>query len=110
VGEYIRSAAVCINPMLAAGGMQNKLIEYMASGKAVVATAVANEGIRAPSETLKVADTPDDFASEVAALLKNPEAQHAMGAKARAYIEAEWTWEAHFHKLEAAFLASTGNR
>lgn len=56
IGDDIRSSAVCISPMLAAGGMQNKLIEYMACGKAVVATSVANEGICAPPNALMIAD------------------------------------------------------
>ena len=47
VGVLIRSAQVCVNPMRAAGGMQNKLIGTW-HGKAVVASSVANEGIRAP--------------------------------------------------------------
>ena len=61
VGVLIRSAQVCVNPMLAAGGMQNKLIEYMACGKAVVASSVANEGIRAPGDVLIVADAAGRF-------------------------------------------------
>jgi polysaccharide biosynthesis protein PslH len=109
VGQYIRSAAVCVNPMLAAGGMQNKLIEYMASGKSIVATTVANEGIHAPEDTLCIADTPQDFVQAVLRLLGNPESRLTMGMRARAYVEAEWTWEAHFEKLEKAFIAALKN-
>jgi glycosyltransferase involved in cell wall biosynthesis len=104
VGPVIRSAAVCINPVMAAGGMQNKLIEYMASAKAVVATSVANEGILAPSDTLVTADEPDAFADRVIDLLKDREAAIAMGARARAYVLSNWTWEAHFLKLEGAMF------
>jgi glycosyltransferase involved in cell wall biosynthesis len=103
VGVLIRSAQVCVNPMLAAGGMQNKLLEYMACAKAVVASTVANEGIRAPSETVVIADHPDEFASAVVGLLGDPESAGALGAAARRYVVAEWTWEKHFLDLEEAF-------
>jgi hypothetical protein len=99
----IRSAQVCVNPIRAAGGMQNKLIEYMASGKAVVASSVANEGIRAPEGTLVIADEPDAFADEVIRLLKDSESAARLGAAAREYVLSQWTWEKHFLDLEQEF-------
>jgi glycosyltransferase involved in cell wall biosynthesis len=106
VGPYIRSAAVCLDPVLAAGGMQNKLLEYMASGKAVVATSIANEGIVAPAGTLVVADAPEAFAEAVVALLKSPQQAMQLGKAAREYVVQNWTWEAHFHKLESDMYAA----
>lgn len=103
VGVLIRSAQVCVNPMIAAGGMQNKLIEYMACNKAVVASAVANEGIMAPDEALVIADEPGAFANAVVHLLKNPTAAEQLGSAARKYVLANWTWEKHFLDLEGAF-------
>lgn len=104
VGVLIRSAQVCVNPMLAAGGMQNKLIEYMACNKAVVASSVANEGIMAPNEALIIADTPDAFAEAVIRLLGDSDAAARLGAAARQYVLSEWTWEKHFLDLEEAFV------
>ena len=46
--DWIARAAVCVAPIRAAAGLQNKLLEAMAMAKAVVATPEANEGIRAP--------------------------------------------------------------
>jgi polysaccharide biosynthesis protein PslH len=112
IGEHIRRAAVCVNPVLAAGGMQNKLIEYMACGKAVVATSVANEGISAPPNSLVIADDPATFAQMTIGLLRDlPEAKK-LGRAARAYVAKEWTWEHQFEKLETAFyeaLADPGS-
>jgi glycosyltransferase involved in cell wall biosynthesis len=103
VGVLIRSAQVCVNPMLAAGGMQNKLIEYMACGKAVVASRVANEGIQAPDEALIIANDADVFSEAVIRLLRHPEQAAKQGAAARTYVLSEWTWEKHFLDLEASF-------
>lgn len=99
--DYIAKASICINPMLAAGGMQNKLLEYMASGKAVVATQVANEGINAPvNEVLIVANGSQAFAESVIKLLHDEKLRTELGKNARRYIENNWTWESHFMKLE----------
>ena len=103
VGVLIRSAQVCVDPILAAGGMQNKLIEYMACKKAVVASSVANEGVMAPSDALLIADTPAEFAYSVIRMLNEPATAARLGAAAREYVLSNWTWEKHFLDLEDAF-------
>lgn len=104
VGPLIRSSAVCVNPMLAAGGMQNKLIEYLACGKAVVASTVANEGIGAkPGVHLMIADDAEAMAKAVVDLLDDSERRSALGAAGRAFVMENWTWEHHFLKLEENF-------
>lgn len=103
--DYIARAAVCINPVQVGAGMQNKLIEFMAMRKAVVATTVANEGIRAtPGDHLVIADDARSFADSVLALLADPARRDRLAEAARAYILKSWTWEAHFLTLEAAML------
>jgi polysaccharide biosynthesis protein PslH len=100
----IAKAAVCINPMQAGGGMQNKLIEYLACQKAVVATTVANEGIKAmPGRDLLIADSPTEFADCVIRLLKDPVLRKKLGRSGREFVLRDWTWESHFLKLEKAF-------
>lgn len=106
VGVLIRSAQVCVNPMIAAGGMQNKLIEYMACKKAIVASSVANEGIMAPDDALVIADEPVSFANSVVRLLLDPAAAEHLGAAARDYVLSNWTWEKHWLDLEEAFYES----
>ncbi len=99
--EYIARATVCINPMQAGAGMQNKLIEYLASGKAVVATTIANEGVRAiPDIHLVEADSPEAFSRATIDLLLDPARRDALGRAARVFVEREWTWEKFFVELE----------
>ncbi|HEX2527210.1 MAG TPA: glycosyltransferase [Geminicoccus sp.] len=103
--DYIARAAVCVNPVMAGAGMQNKLLEFLAMAKPTVATTVANEGIRAtPGEHLIIADKPDDFAREVVALLKDEARASELGQAARRYVEQHWTWEAHWLELETNML------
>ncbi len=105
--EYISRATVCINPVQIGAGMQNKLIEYMSCGKAIVTTPVANEGIKAIAGAhLLEAAGAEEFANAVLALLRNPELRLALGRSAREYIETCWTWEKLFFALEAEMLAT----
>ena len=107
---HIARAAVCVNPVRAAAGMQNKLIEYMAMAKPVVATTVANEGIgAAPDAEIAIADGEKDFAAAILALFADPGRAARMGRAARAFVEAGWTWESHYLDLEAEMLHSLGD-
>ncbi len=99
--DYIGRAAVCINPLKAAAGMQNKLLEYLAMAKPSVATSVANEGIGAtPGKHLLIADSPGEFADRILLLFGNRDLRNSLGQEARSFIEANWSWEKHFLKLE----------
>lgn len=104
VSSYIRSAEVCINPVFSAGGMQNKLIEYFASSKAVVATSIANEGIRAAADSMFLeANDNQTFVKQVIILLEGEVSAIEMGRSAREFVKQHWTWESHFLKLEEDF-------
>ena len=105
--DWIAKAAVCVAPIRAAAGLQNKLLEAMAMAKAVVATPVANEGIRAPEgEAVLLAQEPAPFAAAVETLLADAALRQRLGAAARRFVEAKWTWEGPFLELEQAFLAA----
>jgi glycosyltransferase involved in cell wall biosynthesis len=103
--DWIARGAVCVAPIRAAAGLQNKLLEALAMGKAVVATPEANEGIQAPAgEALLLAREPASFAAAVLELLKDAARRQALSRAGRAFVETKWTWEAPFLTLEAAFL------
>ena len=104
----IAAAAVCVDPMRAGAGMQNKLLEYFAAGKAVVATSVANEGIGAvPGRHFLAASSADEFAAAAGRLLRNAALRQQLGAAARAHVLTEWSWERHFERLETHFAAAS---
>jgi polysaccharide biosynthesis protein PslH len=93
-------------PIRAAAGLQNKLLEALAMGKATVATPEANEGIQAvPGRDLLLARPPEAFAATVLELLADAPRRRALGEAGRAFIEEKWTWEAPFLTLEQSFLA-----
>jgi len=103
--DWIARATVCVAPIRAAAGLQNKLLEALAMGKALVATPEANEGIQArPDRDLVIVRDAAAFAQAVLKLFDDVSRRRALGASGRAYIEAKWTWEAPFLALEQAFF------
>lgn len=108
-GDWIARAAVCVAPIRAAAGLQNKLLEAMAMGRPMVATPEANEGIAArDGRELVLAETPAAFARAVLDLLADPARAAELGRNARAFIEHHWTWEGPFLALEQAFYEAIG--
>ena len=97
VYDWLCRAEVGVAPLRIGAGMQNKLVQAMASELPVVATRVANEGIGAtPESHLLLRDEPRAFADAVIALLRDRGARERLGRAARSFVEANWTWEAHF--------------
>ncbi|MEO1144088.1 MAG: glycosyltransferase family 4 protein [Cyanobacteria bacterium J06638_22] len=109
--DYMASATVCVAPIRAAAGLQNKLLEYLAMARPVVATPIANHGIGATHEQeLLLAENPQDFADSIVEILRDPDRGKTLGQAGRQFIETNWTWEAHFLRLEQSFYAAADER
>jgi sugar transferase (PEP-CTERM/EpsH1 system associated) len=101
VRVYVAGAAVCVVPLKIARGLQNKVLEAMAMGKAVVCTSQALEGIRATDGTeVIVADDDAGFAAQVLDLLGKPERAAEIGRQARRRMERDYSWEANLRQLD----------
>ena len=110
VRAWIAAADVVAAPLRIARGVQNKVLEAMAMGKAVVASPAAFEGIEAePGRDLIVADGAGAQAEAIAALLADPARATSLGAAARARMEAAYSWEARLAPL-ASILAADSRR
>jgi sugar transferase (PEP-CTERM/EpsH1 system associated) len=109
VVEWLRRAEVAVAPLRVGAGLQNKVLEAMATGLPVVATSIANEGIGAPAgRAIEIADEPQDFAEAVVSLLADPGRRERMGRAARAFIEERFTWERYLEVLEADLARLAG--
>ena len=96
---WLAAADVVVAPLALARGIQNKVLEAMAMGKAVVASPSAAEGIDAEAgRDLIVADGADRVAA-ISALLTDPARAAAIGAAARARVLARYSWEARLGPL-----------
>lgn len=101
IAPYLRDAVLAVAPVRIAAGLQNKVLEAMASGVAVVATPQANEGIGAsPGLEIVLAADAESFAREVVLLLRDPARRAELGRRARARMERDFSWERHWWRFE----------
>lgn len=111
LSSHLRRAAVAVAPMRAGSGQPLKILEAMASGTPVVATALAARGLEArPGEHLLVADDPPAFAEGVVRLLRDRDLAEALAANARRLVEARYTWEHSVAQLEAIYRSAIERR
>ena len=103
LAPWYRAAAVCVSPLLVAGGLLQKVLDAMAMGVPVVATSVSNHGVGGvPGEHLIVADEPDDFAEAVVRLLTDPAERERLGRAGKRFVEGRYDLEAALDRWETA--------
>ncbi len=90
---FLAAAAVVAAPISTGGGMRVKTLEALAAGKALVASALAVEGIDVrDGEHALVADDDVAFADAVIALLGDDERRVALGRAARSWAQTHVDW------------------
>ncbi|MCW5620077.1 MAG: TIGR03087 family PEP-CTERM/XrtA system glycosyltransferase [Burkholderiales bacterium] len=106
VRPYVRHAAAAVAPLRLARGVQNKVLEAMACGKATVVTSQALEGIEAQAgRDVVLADSPGAFAAALIRLLAQPDPE--LEANARKLVESRYGWERNLaHVMEVLRPAS----
>ncbi len=110
VRPHIARAAVYVAPLRIGGGTRLKILEAMAMGKAVVATRLGAEGFPVTDgQELLLADTPDDFAAAVVALLGAPERRAELGRVARDFVERRYDWRVIVPRLEEVYNDKLAN-
>jgi sugar transferase (PEP-CTERM/EpsH1 system associated) len=102
VRPYVAHALLSVAPLRVARGIQNKVLEAMAMAKAVVLTPQALEGIDAAvgRELLLATDSAHFIATVGAALATPVSALAALGAAARARVQAAYSWDARLAPLD----------
>ncbi len=100
VRDYLSAADVCLVPLRIARGIQNKVLEAMAMGKAVVSTPQAHQGIQAtPGQDLIVAEDEKSFAHAIVQLISNKHDRERIGRRARLCMEKSYSWKTNLEKL-----------
>ena len=93
VRPYVAKAAVCVVPLRVGGGTRLKIFEALAMGKAIVSTTIGAEGLPVvPGQHLLLADTPEFFAREVTALLRDRERRQRLGRAGRRLVQEHYSW------------------
>jgi glycosyltransferase involved in cell wall biosynthesis len=119
VRPFIDRATVYVLPLRMGSGTRLKLLEAMASGKAIVSTRTGAEGLaltgagdplgsahQAVHERELVLVDDDDpvaFADAVVALLRDPARRARLGVAARAFVETYYDWHVIIPHVEALY-------
>jgi sugar transferase (PEP-CTERM/EpsH1 system associated) len=102
VRPYLFQASLTVAPLRLARGTQNKILESMATGTPVVATAMAAKGVAAiPGKHLLVADDPAHFAAEVSRILENETLATSLSECARRQVEHAHSWPRSMQILDS---------
>jgi glycosyltransferase involved in cell wall biosynthesis len=93
-------------------GFPNSLVEAMAAGRPVVATAVGGnvDAVRPETGLLVPPSNPAAFATAIAQLLANPDLRAQMGAAGRRVARAEYHAQAVIPQLENIYLQLLGSQ
>ena len=110
VRPYLAAATVVVAPLHIARGIQNKVLEAMAMGRAVVASSAALEGIEAScgQEVLR-ADSPEQWTRQIRLLLAEPEQRRRIELAARRAVEDRYSWPARMAPLVSLCLRLAGS-
>ncbi|MFV9504557.1 MAG: glycosyltransferase [Oscillochloridaceae bacterium umkhey_bin13] len=101
---YLHQATVAVAPIIYGVGVQNKVLEALASATPVVAARQATVALAAqPGRDLLVADDHHSFARAIGDLLARPARCAALGAAGRSYVEQHHSWVRSAEQLEACY-------
>lgn len=101
IRSYYAMANVCVVPLRLARGVQNKVLEAMSMGKAVVTTTKANAGIQAEDgKQLLIADDVDRFIKNIAYLLENSDKRVELSQRAREFVISHYAWDKNLEIMD----------
>lgn len=102
--DYLNRTHVSVCPMRSGSGIQNKILEAMASGVPIIATSYAIGSITAePEKDIIISDEPIRFAEGVLRLLANDKLREKISFNARRFVEQKYRWEASAKELENVY-------
>jgi glycosyltransferase involved in cell wall biosynthesis len=112
VRPHLERAAVVLAPVRNGGGMRMKVLEAMATGKAIVTTRLGAEGLTGLGEEppLVIADDPWAIAAATAELLREPERRRRLAAQAREFALRHHSPESWSERLEAVYEEARAGR
>lgn len=111
VRPYAARAGVYVVPLHVGSGIRIKILEAMAMGMPVVTTSVGCEGIPGvPGTHFLIADTAEEFAAAVTAMLTQPERAAAIGRAARAFVVDHFSWDVTAALIETEIATQISRR
>jgi sugar transferase (PEP-CTERM/EpsH1 system associated) len=104
IRPYLQQASVAVAPLTYGAGVQNKVLEAMASATPVVVTRLAVGALAAqPGRDVLVADDAEGFARCILKLLNDRSLQRQVGRAGRRYVERYHQWDTIASQLEGVY-------
>lgn len=101
IREAYWDSQVFVAPLRLGSGLQNKLLEAMATKTPSVTSSLANNALGAADRSeILIATNTNDFAKEIIYLLKNPKEANKIADKAYTFVTSTYDWEKSTKKLE----------
>jgi glycosyltransferase involved in cell wall biosynthesis len=105
--DVLASATLAVAPMRSGTGIQNKVIEAMASGLPVVASPFALGGLSAQDGSeICVARDEQAFVDQILGLLDDAPRREAISVAARKYVERVHSWGGSVARLEDSYRSA----
>ncbi len=105
----LAASAIAALPRTRCDGIPQKLLNYMAAGKAVVASAGSAKVVEHGRTGLVVPDNDvAAFARALSTLAARPELARALGRAAREFVERHCTWQAAAERVESLYALICG--
>jgi polysaccharide biosynthesis protein PslH len=100
VRTFLAKAQVSVAPFSIAAGIQNKILEAMASGLPVVATSRTLQGLCADvAAVVEKGDCTQELAAKTVRLLRDPQLGRNIGMEGRHRVTTDYNWERSLEQL-----------
>jgi Glycosyl transferases group 1 len=94
IEPYLARARLSLAPLRAGGGSRLKILESLAAARPVVATSIGAEGLeKLWGQGVSIADSSDEFATEVVRLLNDADAATENGLRGQAAVRELFSWD-----------------
>lgn len=91
--ESYAKSKIFVAPMVIGSGLQNKLLEAMASGIPCITTSLANKALGAiDGVSILIANSPEEFAAHITALLNSEEKMEMIGKAGQEFVLNKFSW------------------
>jgi glycosyltransferase involved in cell wall biosynthesis len=98
---YFQQSEIMVAPMFMGAGLQNKLLEAMASKIPCVTTSLANNALKAaPEKEILLAETAEQFSAQIDKLLQNHTYRSQIAENGYLFAKQHYDWEQTVNKLE----------
>ena len=109
IRPYLAGSWVVIVPLLSGSGTRLKILDAWAMGKAVVATHLGAQGLKAEhNRNILLANDPQELANCVLSLLGNPSERRRLGVAGRKTVEEYYSWQRTGQVFESAYHTLAG--